>query len=467
MVRQVSPKRTPGWKAALAVSVVAGAILWHLLACTESPMAFSPSGEDLAFVTMEPYREYRKGEDIAIAGVHAFRLMVLSKGKTLRMIEQSTSHMLAAPAYSPDGKRLAYLRIPLLTVEQKQRMVEGIQKRKEKFDEAIFVPMDEAWPSGPAEGATTAPADVPKASTEDLTLPAMEALTGLLGMATVPTAPAELVVRDVDTGRIVSAVQVRFHVMDMGDKDLEGGVLMSYLLTRLQFGPEGKWVFVCSRNFVTAVNPATREENILAAAVWAAVPSPDGKTVAVLQPRAVGFIRTDGSKATYVRWDKEPSRAGLAWVDDKTLAILRAGDGGDRAGKQAVLDFVTTDGQMLPAKTLPIAGQGDQEESGQLAVAPDGKHMVVSFGSSVHFMRSDGKVLKSWKHDSDLLVQPTFTPDSKTLAFKYMLEDEGRASAVVFFTPAGKELSRVKIPQIPPGTTRPVTQPTTEPAEED
>jgi hypothetical protein len=97
--------------AGLMVLVAAGTLLWHVLACVESPMAFSPDGKDLAFVTMEPFE--LKG--LHLAGPHCFRLFVLSGGKDLRVIEQTTEAILTAPAYSPDGKQICYLRIPLLT----------------------------------------------------------------------------------------------------------------------------------------------------------------------------------------------------------------------------------------------------------------------------------------------------------------------------------------------------------------
>ena len=74
MVRPMNDVRTPGWKAILAVTVAAGALLWHVLACTESPMAFSPGGKDLAFVTMNPYDR----QDVHLAGKRLYRLCVRS-----------------------------------------------------------------------------------------------------------------------------------------------------------------------------------------------------------------------------------------------------------------------------------------------------------------------------------------------------------------------------------------------------
>jgi hypothetical protein len=112
--------------AGLMVFVAAGTLLWHVLACVESPMAFSPDGKDLAFVTVEPFE--LKG--LHLAGPHCFRLFVASGGKDLRLIEQTTDAMLTAPAFSPDGKQICYLRIPLLTAERARQRVKEEKERR-------------------------------------------------------------------------------------------------------------------------------------------------------------------------------------------------------------------------------------------------------------------------------------------------------------------------------------------------
>jgi len=97
MVRPVTGAPRGAWKAALAIAVVAGGLIWHLLACIESPMAFSPGGKDLAFVTMEPYGD---GGAPGRAGQHTYRLMVLTGGKPIRVLEETSREMLSGPAYS-------------------------------------------------------------------------------------------------------------------------------------------------------------------------------------------------------------------------------------------------------------------------------------------------------------------------------------------------------------------------------
>ena len=66
---------------------------------------------------MEPYDP----DDMELADTHIYRLMVLTKAKDLKVLEETTRYMLSAPAYSPDGKQLCYLQVPLLTQEQKDQ----------------------------------------------------------------------------------------------------------------------------------------------------------------------------------------------------------------------------------------------------------------------------------------------------------------------------------------------------------
>ena len=55
------------------------------------------------------------------------------------------------------------------------------------------------------------------------------------------------------------------------------------------------------------------------------------------------------------------------------------------------------------------------------------------------------------------MFRPTFTPDSKRVAFKYLTEKDelARTSAIVFFTPEGKEVGRVAIPAAKPPASKP------------
>ncbi len=452
MVRQIGGKRTASWKALLVILVGGGAMLWHMLACTESPMSFSPDGTELAFVTMEPYDT----EDVAISGTHAFRLMVLKDSRDLRVIEQSTTHMLTAPAFSPDGKHICYLRIPLLTEEQSKRVKETIENRKKLLEQATSQPTKPLWLPSEIPNPTTRPAG----ETEDQTLPRLGNFVNLHeNLSMLPQVPGELVTRDVETGKVVSSVSIELPILDVSDKDISMELLFVYLLTRPQYDPQGTWVYMCPRRFVLSVNTTTGDQRVLCAGGGAmpmsAILSPDGKTIAVVQHESIGFIRADGTRAVYVPSANEASLSGVCWVDNKTLVVLGIPKQGEKQEEQVALDYYSKDGKLVRSRRLPLKGQGDKFNSGELAIAPDGKHMVI-FLERTYFLDGDGNVLKSWSGEEEGLVQPTFTPDSKRVAFKYIEDD--RAAAIVFFTDECKEISRVTIQPIETGTTRPADE---------
>jgi hypothetical protein len=104
MVRHVVAARPRRWMALLAILIAGGGLLWHILACMESPMAFSPDGKTLAFVTMEPLGDIDKQP---LPGEHAFRLMVLTQDRKIRVLEQSVDEMLTAPGFSPTASDCA------------------------------------------------------------------------------------------------------------------------------------------------------------------------------------------------------------------------------------------------------------------------------------------------------------------------------------------------------------------------
>ncbi len=452
MVRQVTSKQTPGFKALLVIIVAAAGLLWHLFACIESPMSFSPDGKDLAFVTMEPYGD----ESLIVSGTRAYRLMVLTQGKRLRVVEETTENMLSGPAYSPDGKHLCYLRIPLLSNEKFEELKTHIEKKKKQPDaKAEF-----QWAATPRSGAQT----------EDLTLPPLEGnLVFLEGRASKLTLPVTLVARDAATDTVVSETPVDIPLTDDPDHDLS----MIYLLTRPQHSPDGERIYLCAGNVVMAVNPAQNTQRVLAAPVLLATLSPDGRTIATLQESSVGFIQTDGSKAVYRRLDTDKvSLGGLRWVDNNTVAIVRA----DGENKQLVLQRIGADGSLGKQTLLPLPEQ-DEKHNGsgaspkgaatiQWAISKDARYMTIVYGPKVFFTQTDGKLLGEWEGgDEKLLAQPTFTPDSERVAFKYITQEVGsyaRVEAIVFFTPQGKELSRAPVPRIDPRATRPASRPTQE-----
>jgi WD40 repeat protein len=445
MVQQIKPKVTPAWKALLALSVAVGALLWHLLACTESPMAFSPDGENLAFVTMEPYDP----DDMVIADTNVYRLMVLTKAKDLKVIEETSKFMLSAPAYSPDGKQLCYLRVPLLSQEQ----AELLKKTEPIKPKEIKIEFDST--QDPESSTSVAMAE-PKIT--DLSMPPaeqiFESMEYFLSAAHIP---ATLVIRDAQSYAILSRTKIEIPLSKEGVE-----LYCAYLLTRPQYSPDSQWIYMTVSHFVVGVNPKANEMRILAGPVsfgekfpfsLAAV-SPDGKTIATIagaEKPVLGLIQTDGQKSTYHRLPEPPSPSGVVWKDTQTLVLLNSEE--NTNNPKINLRFLNSDGsvQNSISVTIPEKKRNDDFAMGELAISPDGQHIVVSNLNQVFFLTINGKVLKRLEYPEDIgLVQPTFSPDSQQVAFKYVAEagnNLGRVTGIVFFTPQGKETTRFKVPQ--------------------
>jgi hypothetical protein len=445
MVRQMKPKTTPAFKALLALSVAAGALLWHVLACTESPMAFSPDGENLAFVTMEPYDP----DDMEIIDTHVYRLMVLTKAKKLKVIEETSKFMLSAPAYSPDGKQLCYLRVPLLSKEQ----AETLKKTEPVKRKEIKIEFDAN--RDPESSEITMPAE-PKIT--DLTMPpAQQIFESMEYFLSAAPIPATLVVRDAQTHAIQSCTKIDIPLSKKGSE-----LLFTYLITQPQYSPDSQWIYIPVPHFISGVNPARNEMRILAGPVsfgekvpiTVAAVSPDGKTIATIvgeDEPVLGLIQTDGQKAAYHRLTKPPSPSGVAWQDNQTLVLLISED--DKDNPKIKLRFLNSDGS--EQKTIPVDVPGlkleDDSAMGELALSPDGRYIALSYLNQVFFLTIKGKILKHIKYPKEIgLVQPTFSPDSQQVAFKYITEeskDAPRVNEIVYFTPQGKQTARFKVPQ--------------------
>jgi len=448
MVRRLARVQIPGWQAALAIVVGVGALLWHVLACTESPMAFSPSGKDLAFVTVEPYEV---DEDGFLAGAQVFRLMVLSDGGTLRVVEERGDSMLSAPAYSPDGKHLCYLRIPLLTEREAKRLHQQIEEGEQAWEEAEKRSGERESLFDQPPGAATRPATQPSLTVDDGALPSLAGMAEVYRKLTVtPTVRVSLVVRDAKTDTLIRQVEVVLPYPD--------NLMVSYLTVRPQYTPDGGAVCLCLSPLFMGVDLASGQVHVLAVPAQVGTLSPDGRTAAVMQEGAIGFVRTDGERTIYRRWREDVSLSGMVWIDSTRLALLTADS------DEPVLQVLLANGDTV--ETLPLKlpeHASNKTNTGELAIAPDGKHMVVSYGEDVFFMSREGQVLRHWHADEKTaLVQPTFAPDSKRVAFKFMAEQGGsypRAESIAFFAPNGSELSRSAIPMIDPVSTRPTSQP--------
>ena len=444
MVRQMKTKITPAFKALLALTVAGGGLLWHLLACTESPMTFSPDGENLAFVTMEPYDP----DDMKIADTHVYRLMVLTKARDLKVIEETSKFMLSAPAYSPDGKQLCYLRIPLLTKEQ----AELLKKTEPIKPKEIKIEFDST--QDPESSTSVAMAE-PKIT--DLSMPPakqiFESMEYFLSAAHIP---ATLVVRDAQTYAIRSRTKIEIPLSQEGSE-----LLFTYLVTRPQYSPDSQWIYVPVSHFIAGVNPQENEMRILAGPVsfgekvpiTIAAVSPNGKTIATIvgdEKPVLGLIQTDGQKSTYHRLTELPSPSGVVWKDNQTLLLLISDQ--EKDNPNINLRFLNADGSEQKNITVNVPGLkiSDDFAMGELAISPDGRYIALSYLNQVFFLTIKGKILKHIEHPKEVgLVQPTFSPDSQQVAFKYLAEtgkNLGRVAEIVFFTPQGKETTRFKVP---------------------
>ena len=118
------------------------------------------------------------------------------------------------------------------------------------------------------------------------------------------------------------------------------------------------------------------------------------------------------------------------------------------------VEFFDRDGRPLRTQVLAL-GAAAGEARTELAIAPDGKHMVIGRGSRVHFLAKDGRLLGEWHrpNENQALARPTFSVDSKQVACRLLVQDEhekARTAAIVFFSPQGEEAFRVPVPPVEP-----------------
>ena len=463
MVRRLNVRG--GWMAGLLITIAAGGLLWHMLACVESPMSFSPDGKDLAFVTMEPY----KIDDIPLAGSNAYRLMMLKGGKDLRVVELSVDTMLTSPAYRGDGQVFCYLRIPLLTFELASGLKQVQKMRLDLFNQATSRPADMEYPPGkdsPRSQPTPTSGPVTPNPVFD---PIMVGNKALLSRAACGLElKATLVERNARTLEIVSTTPVSLFLLNTDTKGPDD-YLWTYLMTRPQYSPDGKTVYFCAMGLVYAVTVPDGRFDILGGPAFVSSLCPDGSKIATLDefehPKVLSIIATDRHSIEYHGTDIGLLSSGFGWADNQSLTLLCSVKTDGDPNAHLVLRIMRTNGEAISTQGLPESpGKKDMLE---LARSFDGKHMVVSNQSSVLFLDAKGKQIGAWKAEeksSDALAQPTFTPGGKLVAFKHMGKGEtqgGRADAIVFFTPEGVQVGSVAIPEIKPGTTRPASMPAT------
>jgi hypothetical protein len=473
--------------ALLAILIAGGGLLWHILACMESPMAFSPDGKTLAFVTIEPLGDL---DEQPLPGEHAFRLMVLGDDRKVRVLEQSVDELLTAPGFSPDGKRLCYLRVPLRTPAQMAAVEEKIKRYEQAVQQAEQAPATAPSTETPGAASPPAAASAPAAGEpsleEDLSLPSFRSLAEFLSKTRMlDPLICTLVERDLSTGRIVSTTRFPAVVPPItnGSPDMTRYI---YGLARPQYSPDGQWIYATLGERSYRVELASGKTALIAASSGPGVLSPDGKTVAILTDGAIQLWSTDGRMATYLRFSDEPMFNGLAWIDARTLGVLLAKPqprevppaqtrasttqaGTTQEPTELVIRRLRVDGSTLePIRITLPSGASGPEGLVDLAISPDGRHVVIASNKDVLFTTISGQVLRRLQNEEKTaLEQPAFSPDSRRVALKQIADEPGnitRVTAIVFFTPDGQEQYRVPVPPIPPGTTRPATQPATQPA---
>ena len=414
------------WKATLAVLVGCGVLLWHVLACVESPMAFSPDG-DLAFTTVGPAVAPgdEQPDDSAEDQPYVSRLFVLPKGeKTLRLIEETQDHLLCAPAYSPDGKRLVYLRAP---------------KKSEPSEEE-----PEAQHDHSEDGPLGALVSVDGYEFDDFSLPSILGWSELLKeVEGLPRSEVTLVARDAASGEVRSTTKLYLPFPE----DEGEGPIFTFALGSTKYSPDGQWIYVCAGRFLLAVHPARKQARLLAAGVWSTALSPDGSAVATLSDEAIGLVDTDGSRAVFLRTapGAPPTSAkGMAWLDNDTLAVLTAKED----GAPLSLALIRRDGTVSRSIELEINEEDNYWE--ELAVSPDRKRIAIATETILYLLDADGSIVSQWKEEGIRTCSPTFSPDSKQLACKLVPEeDESYTQTIVFFSSEGKELFRIDVPQSP------------------
>lgn len=446
------------WKALLAIAVVSAGLLWHMLACTESPMSFSPTG-DLAFVAQEPYGI----ENLALAGPTCYRLMVLAKDGDLRVLDQSVDWMLTAPSFSPDGKSLCYLRVRLLEPNEAAAVKELMNSRNRMFTTLSEQSRSTHWTD---QTPTTQP---------EAPWPAYLGKTANDQFTGGPMAPAELVVRDLKSGAVTKTIALQVPAMSYAEhaNDMNGYLPYFYLLTKPQYTDPNTVYFACAGVIFRAALAEEHCQPFLSLGFSVAA-SPDGKTLAGFHKGGISFINLQRETVLVKFINKDVSFSGLSWGDNQTLAVLQAPhDGKDGNDNTATMQLIKTDGNVAREIQIPLNDYKTRGGAmGELAIAPDGQHMCISYGNPVLFLDGSGKVLLRLQNDDSVyLAQPTFTPDSKQIAFKKFTDataskktDMKRAVGIVFYSADGKPGQEVPIAPIKPGTTRPAVIPEIQPA---
>ncbi|MCE5276863.1 MAG: hypothetical protein ABFD92_13440 [Planctomycetaceae bacterium] len=437
----------------MALSVAMLAVLWHLLACVESPMAFSPDGKTLALTVMDSSHG-KLGSGDAV-----FRLMVISGREKLVVLEETSEKMLSAPTYTPDGKSLAYVRIPLPTKEQIDAIVQASKEGDEARDAqvaklmALLQPKQKAASSPVTREAATA-ATAASASSAKLARQELPPINSMIDLVrnyyAGPEWPCEIVLRDAQSFEIRKVIPFRMHALSYTNKPLEG-MATAYIFTQPQFSPNGGKIYIASGAEVVAVDLPGGETTLVAAPATLSILSPDGKTLAAVGEKYIAISHLDGDLTVWKHIPDAEALWSIAWMDNKTLGVVR------KSGTGYALIGIGRDGR----ETVQIALPEDEKEIYSVARAKAG-NMALTAGGKISLLDAKGKTVAkipeiTGQRGKLIVSNPTWSDDSKTLAVKLVEkgDKEEATVAVAFFDAAGKPIGRVAIPQ----AKRPASQP--------
>ncbi len=436
MVRQVTMpapgRRSPA--ALFLMAIAAGGLLWHVLACVESPMSYSPDGKQLALTVAHPYNL----PSLADKGKQVYRVMILPAGADPVTVEETTDHMLSGPAWSPDGKTLAYLRIPLLTEDERAPHQERYEALTETLKE-YKSPLD----------TTTRPADRKPPTASDpnqlisRALPAPESMVDwVLGL---PRIDCELVLCDAATRRPRHTLPVRLQAAPVASGDAENAYLIyTYTLGKPAFTSDGNAVVVWAGLECSRVDLDSGQQTVLAGPVLRPRLSPDGRTLAFIGQASVGFRSMDDSRMTWV--SLEGVEAGLSrggWLDNDTFALpVNTGEDEDVSAGLMLLDAW---GRSRKVVSLPMGTLELIEVF--FAPLPDGRTAVIVGEDEAVVLTLDGTIKARWQSPRGALAQPVVHPDGERIACKIMDSDEKGCVGIVEYDLSGNELRWTPLPK--------------------
>jgi hypothetical protein len=370
--------------------------------------------------------------------------MVLRDRKKVEIVDECTSHMISSPTYSSDGKRIAYMRVKLMTRLEYAKFEQSL----ENLPLALDTPVDGMDMSGP----------------EPVVHEKLKE-----NMKRIPAREAELVIRDAKTFKDIAKHEFEFPVLG------SDGIGRVCSRCNPKFGPGNREVFFSTGETVMAADVKTGKTRTIFPCAHDAVLSPDRKTCAILiNKNTFAFVPTDGSKTVYKKITGEFRHKHppvYAWSGNKEIVVA-----------EGLMSRPVTQFRMI--RIGMDGGQKDIDvrkyyHSGiaSFALSPNGRHSAISVVSResfllfldeagkcsreiwpdqiVTFEGNNKKVQKRAEDRDEFLYHPVFSPDSKHVAVKLAeeIEDEDdedksgfSTTGIVFFGTDGVEIQRISIP---------------------